>query len=85
MEELVKKGYFKVGEEIFTKNRKYSAVILENGHIKSSVGVGSIHKIGALIKETESCNGWMFWCYNDNGEVRLIDEKRKQYRIENAK
>ncbi len=84
MGELVKKGYFKVGDRIFTKNKKYSAIILDNGNIKNDVGVGSIHKIGAMIKESESCNGWMFWCYNDGGNVKLIDEKRKKYRIKNT-
>ena len=83
-EELVKKGYFKVGDKIFTKNNKHFAIILENGNIKNEVGIGSIHQIGAIIKESESCNGWMYWCYNDNGKIRLIDEKRKEYRIKNA-
>jgi len=85
MEELVKKGYFKIGETIFTKNKKHSAIVLDNGNIQNELGTGSIHKIGALIKESESCNGWMFWCYNDNGNVKLIDEKRKEYRKNNAR
>jgi len=84
MEELVQKRYFKVGETIFTKNKKHTATILNNGTIKNGVGTGSIHQIGALIKESESCNGWMFWCYNENGIIKLIDEKRKEYRMENA-
>ena len=81
---LVKKCYFKVGDKIFTKNIKHFATILDNGSIKNGVGIGSIHQIGAIIKESESCNGWMYWCYNDNGKIRLIDEKRKEYRIKNA-
>jgi len=84
MEELVKNGYFKVGDKIFTKNKKHYATILENGSIHSDLGSGSIHKIGAKIKESESCNGWMFWCYEESGNIKLIDEKRKEYRAKNA-
>jgi hypothetical protein len=84
MDELVKSKYFSVGETIFTRNKKHTAIILDNGTIKNGVGTGSIHQIGAKIRESESCNGWMFWCYNDNGNIKLIDEKRKEYRIKNA-
>lgn len=85
MEELVKQGYFKIGDKIFTKNKKKSAIILENGHIKSDDLIGSIHQVGALIKETKSCNGWKFWYYEENGIMKLIDEKRKEYRDKNGK
>ncbi len=84
MEELVKKGYFKIGDEIFTKNKKHIATILENGYVKNGVSTGSIHKIGSLVKGNESCNGWKFWYYNDNGKIKLIDEKRKEYRTSNG-
>lgn len=47
-------------------------------------GVGSIHKIGALIKKSESCNGWMFWYYENQGKLTLIDEYRKSYRKKNG-
>jgi site-specific DNA-methyltransferase (adenine-specific)/modification methylase len=85
MDELVKNNYFKIGETIFTKNKKHTAVILHNGTIENGVGTGSIHQMGAKIKETDSCNGWMYWYYNDNGNIKLIDEKRKEYRIKNAR
>ena len=85
MKELVKNRYFFVGEIIFTRNKKYTAIILDDGTIKNGVGVGSIHQIGAKIKGSESCNGWMFWYYNDNGDIKPIDEKRKEYRIKNTR
>ncbi|MBL0686304.1 MAG: site-specific DNA-methyltransferase [Sulfurospirillum sp.] len=81
MDELVKNKYFTMGQTIFTKNKKHIATILDDGTIKNGIGTGSIHKIGAKIKEAQSCNGWMFWCYDDNGETKLIDEKRKEYRV----
>jgi site-specific DNA-methyltransferase (adenine-specific)/modification methylase len=85
MEQLVKDKYFSIGETIFTKNKKHMAIILHNGYIQNNTNNGSIHQIGSKLKQTESCNGWMFWYYDDNGEIKLIDEKRKEYRIKNAK
>ncbi len=80
MQELLAKNYIETGQKIWTKNKKYSATILDDGNIKNGVGSGSIHKIGAMIKEAENCNGWMFWHYENQGKLTLIDEYRKTYR-----
>ena len=80
MGQLLKANYIQEKQTIYTKNKKISAVILPDGNIKNGVGQGSIHKIGAMLKNTESCNGWMFWHYENAGQLKLIDEKRKEYR-----
>lgn len=82
MQELVLKKYIKVGQKIYSKNKKYSAVVLADGNIKNGIGSGSIHRIGAMIKESESCNGWMFWCFENEDKLDFIDECRKHYRIQ---
>jgi modification methylase len=83
MQELLKKDYIKIGQKIWTKNKKHSAIILDDGNIKNGVGSGSIHKIGAIIKESESCNGWMFWCFENNNKLEFIDKYRIKYRANN--
>ncbi len=85
MQELVKKNYFKVGDILFTKNKKHFATILQDGSIQNGIGSGSIHQIGAKIQDKESCNGWVYWCYEQNGQSKLIDEKRKEYRLQHVK
>ncbi len=85
MDSLVSNNYFDIGQILFTKNKKHFAKVLENGTIQNGVGIGSIHQIGAKILQSESCNGWMFWCYDDDGKSKLIDEKRKEYRVAYAK
>ncbi len=80
MEQLVKSNYIQEFQTIYTSNKKHSATILADGSIKNGVGTGSIHKIGAILKGTESCNGWMFWYYENQGKLILIDEYRNQYR-----
>ena len=80
MEQLVKSKYIQESQTIYTRDKKHSAVVLSDGSIKNGIGSGSIHKIGAMIKETEGCNGWMFWYYENQGKLTLIDEYRKNYR-----
>lgn len=80
MKQLVEANYIKETETIYTKNKEHSAVVLSDGSIKNGVDSGSIHKIGAMIKKTESCNGWMFWYYENQGKLFLIDEHRRNYR-----
>ena len=80
MEQLVKNNYIKEFQTIYTKNKKHSATVLSDGSIKNGVGTGSIHEIGAMIKESEGCNGWMFWYFEDQDKLTLIDECRKNYR-----
>lgn len=80
MRQLVKSNYIQESQTIYTKNKKHSAIVLPDGSIKNGIGTGSIHRIGAMIKEAESCNGWMFWYYEKKGKLILIDECRKNYR-----
>lgn len=80
MKQLVQGRYLKTKQMLYTKNKKHSVIVLADGNVRNGVGVGSIHQIGALFKKTESCNGWMFWYYEKQGKLILIDECRKKYR-----
>ena len=80
MAQLLEANYIREAQVIYTKNKKHSAVVLPDGQIENGVGIGSIHKIGAMIKDAESCNGWLFWYSDDNGKLTSIDEYRKEYR-----
>ncbi|MDR2526908.1 MAG: site-specific DNA-methyltransferase [Rickettsiales bacterium] len=76
-ESLLKNGKLKVGDILYSKSRyNKQAEVLENGSIKCANNIGSIHKIGALIQGSSSCNGWMFWHIKNNGKVLLINELR---------
>jgi adenine specific DNA methylase Mod len=79
-EELIKENIIKSGEKLYTK-KKYnsSALVLPDGNIKYQNKTGSIHKIGALIQESPSCNGWTFWYIAINDQVCLLDELRSNY------
>lgn len=80
MAQLVSAHYIRENQAIYTKNKKHSVVVLTDGRVKNGAGSGSIHQIGALIKGAPNCNGWMFWHYDDGGQLKLIDDLRKDYR-----
>jgi DNA modification methylase len=79
-ENLVKEQVIKAGDVLYTrKNYNASAFILENGNLQYKGIIGSIHKIGAIIQQTQSCNGWKFWYITKNNKSLLIDDLRTEY------
>ena len=81
MQELVQKKYLHENQILYTKNKKYSAMVLDNGNIKNELGIGSIHQIGAKIRNMDSCNGWHYWYYDNDGELLIINNLRDKYRV----
>ena len=84
IQQLISSNYLKENQIIYSNNKKHSAIILKDGTIKSTIGIGSIHKIGAILKNTDSCNGWLFWYFEDFANLKLLDEKRIIYRKNNG-
>ena len=77
--QLIDSHYLREGQGIYTKRKAHSAIVLADGKIDNGVGTGSIHKIGALVKGAASCNGWMFWYYEDGDKLKLLDNLRENY------
>jgi len=81
-EELLKHGYLQTGQTLYLDKPASTAVILENGHLRANGYTGSIHKVGAQLKNAPSCNGWTHWSYEDaaTGERVMIDLLRERVR-----
>jgi hypothetical protein len=79
-ETLVKEEFIRVGESLCAK-KKYNVVafVLSDGNLQYQNAKGSIHRIGAVIQQTPSCNGWKFWHIVRNDKSILIDELRTEY------
>ena len=75
---LVELGIVKPGMSVFDYKKKVNAKIMADGSIKYKNSEGSIHKMAAKIIGTESCNGWTFWHYNNNGSILPIDNLRQR-------
>jgi modification methylase len=79
---LLKQGYVQAGQTLYFDKPEHEGKILANGHIRANGFEGSIHKVGALLKETPFCNGWTHWRYEnpETGKKEPIDALRRAYR-----
>ncbi len=76
---LIEKGFIKIGEDIFSPEKKHIATVNANASITLNGFVGSIHKVGAKILNKKSHNGWRYWYVKRNENYVLIDELRTKY------
>jgi site-specific DNA-methyltransferase (adenine-specific)/modification methylase len=76
---LIEKGLIKIGEKIYSKDKKLSAIVLANASIENNGLVGSIHKISAEYLKKQSNNGWKFWYVERNNKMISIDKLREEY------
>lgn len=81
--QLIESGYVTIGQRLFSKDRRVTAVIKADSQLLWNSQSGSIHRIAAVAQHTPACNGWEYWYYEDqNGALISIDELRARYRVE---
>jgi DNA modification methylase len=76
---LVESGYIKIGEYLYSKDKKNKAKVLANGSLSNGEVSGSIHRVSAKILNQSANNGWDFWFVERDGKLRSIDELRMEY------
>lgn len=82
--QLLEVGYLRVGQILYSKNRRHQATLRADSHVESGQLSGSIHQLSAQLLQKQSQNGWDFWFYEDaGGELVSIDDLRGVYRVEN--
>jgi modification methylase len=78
--QLVETGYIKAGAVLTDKKRQFSATIRADGSLLCGTHTGSIHKVGSLVQDAPSCNGWTYWYYMaDDGAMKPVDDLRQTY------
>ncbi len=77
---LVETGLIKIGTKVFSKNGILSAIVRADGSLESGTQSGSIHKLGALLTNAPSCNGWTFWHLPGPNGLQPIDTIRSEVR-----
>lgn len=79
---LLEQGALQSGQTLYLDNPAAAATVLENGLIRANGFTGSIHRVGALLKNAPSCNGWAHWYYDDaaTGQRLRLDTLRQQIR-----
>lgn len=76
---LIDKGYIKIGEFLYSKDKKNKAIVLADSSIDSNGESGSIHKISAYLLNKTNNNGWSYWYIERNGMLVSIDSLRYDY------
>ncbi len=76
---LVEAGFLKPGTEVFDKKRRWIATVRADGSLVYGKQTGSIHSLGKDLQGAPSCNGWSFWHYEADGDVKPIDAARQLY------
>ena len=79
---LVEKGLLAPGQKLTDMRRRHIARIRADGTLVSAEFKGSIHQVGAQVQKAPACNGWQFWCVEQQGELVPIDVYRQQIRTE---
>jgi modification methylase len=73
---LVEQGLIAPGTTVFDRQRRVSAVVGPDGSLSAGDIRGSIHKVGALLQNAPSCNGWTFWHFERDGTLQPLDVLR---------
>jgi modification methylase len=73
---LVEQGLITPGTMVFDRQRRVSAMVGPDGSLSSGDIRGSIHKVGALLQNAPSCNGWTFWHFERDGTLQPLDVLR---------
>ena len=76
---LVEAGLIAPGTQVFDKKRRWVATVRADGSLAYGTQTGSIHGLGKDLQGAPSCNGWSFWHYEVDGEVKPIDAARQIY------
>jgi len=76
---LIEVDFIKVGDFLYSKDKKHKAKILANATLEWDNETGSIHKISATILGKTANNGWTFWYVSQRGDLVLLDELRDRY------
>ncbi|HPD18408.1 MAG TPA: DNA methyltransferase [Candidatus Goldiibacteriota bacterium] len=76
---LIENNYLKIGELLYSSDKKHIAKILANSNVISGEFAGSIHKVSAHISNKISNNGWTFWFVERNNKLISIDELRNKF------
>jgi len=77
---LLEHGYLKPGTELTDHKGRNAVRVHADGNIIAGNHRGSIHKVGALLQNAPSCNGWTYWHIKRGQKIVPIDTLRQELR-----
>jgi modification methylase len=76
---LVEAGLVAPGVVLTDSKRRWQARVLADASLECAGHHGSIHKVGAAVQGSPSCNGWTFWHIEQGGALAPLDVLRQTY------
>ena len=73
---FVERNVIAPGTILKDKKGSVEAIVMVDGTLCCGPHRGSIHKVGAVVQQAPSCNGWTFWHMEYEGERVPIDVLR---------
>ena len=77
---IIELGILEAGTTLYDAKGKVTVQVRADGTIAYGDNQGSIHKMGAQVQGAEACNGWTYWHFKTDGELKPIDILRQEAR-----
>ena len=77
---IVEAGLLRPGDRLYCPKGEREARVRADGSLVHGQLTGSIHKVGALLENAPSCNGWTYWRFKSDKGYAPIDVLRAQVR-----
>ena len=77
---VVEQGLLAPGTMLYDSNRRFAAKVRVDGSLAYGDVTGSIHKVACHVQNATTGNGWAYWHFEVDGELKPIDILRQQIR-----
>ena len=74
---IIELGILEPGSQLYDERRKVRAEVRADGTLAWQGEQGSIHRLGATVQGKSACNGWTFWHFEAEGQLKPIDTLRE--------
>lgn len=74
---IIELGMLEPGSVLYDERRRIRAEVRADGTVSWGGEQGSIHRIGAAVQGKAACNGWTFWHFEAQGQLKPIDALRE--------
>jgi len=73
---IIELGILEPGSQLYDERRRIRAEVKADGTLAWQGAQGSIHRLGATVQGKSACNGWTFWHFEAEGQLKPIDTLR---------
>lgn len=81
--QLIESGYLKNGEKLYNKKDDFVGNLTSIGYVDDSEDVLSIHKMSAKHLNLSNNNGWDYFYFKKNKDLKPINDLRYEYTEQN--